>query len=130
MPHVVVEYTRNFEQRGDAGILLDSLCDTLLEMEGRIFTPSTIRGRAVPLDIYRVTGDPRDCYVHITLKLGPQLDETIVKASREALFKTAKAYFSPLLREGHFGFSLEIVILGAGGTSKIDSFSGPVELDA
>ncbi len=123
MPHIVVEYTRNIEADGAIPDLVNGLCDALLRLEGGIFPPQTIRARATPLDIYRVTGDDRDGFVHIVFKVGPQLDEAIVKASRDALFSTASNHFARLLRDERFGLSLEIVILGAGGASKIDTFS-------
>lgn len=125
MPHVVVEYTRNVEKSGAIGRLVDELCETLLGLEGGIFPPQTLRARAIPLDIYRATGDAHDGFVHIVFKVGPQLDAAIVQRSREALFRTAREHFANLLRETRFGLSLEIVILGAGGASKVDSFSGP-----
>lgn len=66
MPHCVIEYTRDVEQKIDINNLLD-VAFSAVETSGQ-FDRAAIKARAIGFDIFK-SGQSRDEYIHIKLRI-------------------------------------------------------------
>nr|WP_321526076.1 5-carboxymethyl-2-hydroxymuconate Delta-isomerase [uncultured Cohaesibacter sp.] len=66
MPHMIITYAREIEDKTDIKALVKSVWDTA-EKSG-LFTPSAIKSRALPVDAF-VTGGTDKPFVHIDARM-------------------------------------------------------------
>lgn len=66
MPHCIIEYTRDVEDKVDIKNLLDVAFDAV-DGSG-FFDKAAIKGRAIGFDIYK-SGQDRDDYIHVKLRI-------------------------------------------------------------
>lgn len=66
MPHCIINYTRDVEQKIDIEKLLNVAFDAV-DSSG-LFSRASIKARAIGFDIFQ-SGQDRDDYIHIDLKI-------------------------------------------------------------
>src|SRR4051812_36140737 len=89
MPHILVEYSSNLEDRVSIRRLIDSLHQTVAD-SGH-FELSAIRTRALPRSIYRIAdGKPENAFLHVIVRIRAGRPVADRKALGQALLDTAK----------------------------------------
>ena len=89
MPHILVEYSSNLEDKVSVRKLVDALHITMIE--SGLFELSAIRTRALPRTTYRIAdGRPENVFLHIVTRIrrGRSVEER--KTLGNALLETAK----------------------------------------
>ncbi len=122
MPHVVVLYTGNLEQRSDMAALCRSLADTMLTVRAedgsQVFPTGGTRVYAYPAPHFAVAdggaagkaagGDGDYHFVYINLRMGKGRSDAIKNKAGDALLACAKAHFGKLFDERHMGLTVQV----------------------
>ncbi|WP_395026888.1 5-carboxymethyl-2-hydroxymuconate isomerase [Comamonas odontotermitis] len=122
MPHVVVLYTGNLDQRSDMTALCRSLADTMLTVHAedgsQVFPTGGTRVLAYPAPHYAVAdggaagkaagGDGDYHFVYINLRMGKGRSDAVKTQAGDALLACAKAHFATLLDERHMGLTVQV----------------------
>jgi len=122
MPHVVVLYTGNLDQRSDMAALCRSLADTMLTVHAedgsQVFPTGGTRVLAYPAPHFAVAdggaagkaagGDGDYHFVYINLRMGKGRSDAVKTQAGDALLACAKAHFAPLLDERHMGLTVQV----------------------
>ncbi|SDI72668.1 5-carboxymethyl-2-hydroxymuconate Delta-isomerase [Natribacillus halophilus] len=108
MPHLIVEYTDNLEDRIAIQNLLERLNETLREKD-HIFPTGGIRVRAIKLENYVIAdGTEEDAFVHATLKIGPGRSTEEKEEVGKALFEVLTEDFADIHSSSYLALSLNI----------------------
>ena len=95
MPHLIVEYSANLEQRFDRDRLLDRLHEVALETG--LFPLGGIRIRAYPAEYCRIADcAPDNAFVHVTAMVGSGRSLEKRKAASELIFAALCATLAPV----------------------------------
>lgn len=122
MPHVVVLYTGNLDQRSDMAALCRSLADTMLTVHAedgsQVFPTGGTRVFAYPAPHFAVAdggaagkaagGDGDYHFVYINLRMGKGRSNAVKTQAGDALLACAKAHFATLLDERHMGLTVQV----------------------
>jgi 5-carboxymethyl-2-hydroxymuconate isomerase len=113
MPHVVVQYTANLEQKVDMRALCREIADTLIaqrdETGGALFPPGGTRVLAYPAQAYAVAdsrGDYAFCYINIRIAEGRSGPKK--QAAGDAVLARVQACFESAFAQGHVGVTIQI----------------------
>lgn len=107
MPHLIIEYSANLEERLGLDGLLDTLHRTALETG--VFPIGGLRVRAHRADRYRIADcDPANAFVHVTALIGHGRPLEVRREAGERLFAALSAYLEPLFEEGPLAISFNI----------------------
>ena len=112
MPHLIVEYSDNLEDRID----LDGLLDRLYEVSVgyQTFPLGGLRIRAEKRERYRIADrHPENGFVHITVKIRAGRSLELRRQIAEGLFQAACGYLETAFRESRLAISLNIQELHA-----------------
>lgn len=107
MPHLIVEYSANLEQK----ITLDDLLDKLREsaLATGIFPLGGLRVRAFSTDHYRIADcDPANGYVHVTALIGHGRPLDVRKRAGERLFATLTEHLKYVYEQSPLAISFNI----------------------
>lgn len=84
MPHIIVEYSANLENSIDVRQMVDDLHQTVAD--SGVAEIAAIRTRAERRDTFRVAdGDPKNAFVHVTMRLRIGRSEEVRSRLAEAL---------------------------------------------
>ncbi|MFE1570655.1 5-carboxymethyl-2-hydroxymuconate Delta-isomerase [Comamonas odontotermitis] len=122
MPHVVVLYTGNLDQRSDMAALCRSLADTMLTVHAedgsQVFPTGGTRVLAYPAPHFAVAdggaagkaagGDGDYHFAYINLRMGKGRSNAVKTQAGDALLACAKAHFATLLDERHMGLTVQV----------------------
>ena len=107
MPHVVIDYSANIEDRVD----IAKLCDVLRRVAistGALPLPG-VRVRAVRADHASVAdGDPTHGYVDISVRLRAGRDLVTRQAATQTIFDAAEAFLADAMAKHSIALSLEM----------------------
>ena len=107
MPHLIVEYSANLEQRLDLDGLLDDLHAAALDTG--IFPRGGLRVRAFRADNYRIADlHPDNAYVRVTAWVGHGRPLDVRELAGTALFECLKASLAGLFDAGPLAISFNI----------------------
>lgn len=107
MPHLIIEYSANLEDRLGVGTLLDTLHAAALETG--IFPLGGLRVRAHRADLYRIADcDPANGFVHVTAIIGHGRPLDVRRQAGERLFAALTEYLDPLFAETPLAISFNI----------------------
>lgn len=107
MPHLIVDYSPNMEERVDMAALCDLLRRAAVETD--ILPLAGVRVRAVRADHVAIAdGDPRHGYVDISLRLRGGRPLAARKAATEHIFAAARAYLAPVMAVHPVALSFEM----------------------
>ncbi|HJW25952.1 MAG TPA: 5-carboxymethyl-2-hydroxymuconate Delta-isomerase [Rhodocyclaceae bacterium] len=120
MPHLVYEYTDNLDAaEADIQGLLRKSNQVLID-QGGVFPTGGIRSRAHRLSHYCVAdgSNPRDAFVHASLKIGAGRTEAEKKKACDELFAMMTEHFAAVFEERGLALSLECSEFSEAGTWK------------
>jgi 5-carboxymethyl-2-hydroxymuconate isomerase len=90
MPHILVEYSSNLEDKVSVRRLVDDLHKTMVD--SGLFELSAIRTRALPRGVYRIAdGKPENVFLHIITRIRSGRSVEDRKTLGNALLNAAKA---------------------------------------
>lgn len=107
MPHLIVEYSANIEDR----IALDELLDKMhaCALRTGVFPIGGLRVRAHRTDHYRVADKAADNgFVHVTAVIGHGRTLDVQQRAGDELFATLTAHLEPLYAQSPLAISLNI----------------------
>jgi len=107
MPHQIIEYSANLEQRMDIQALVDGLHDAAAAIDG--LPLGGLRTRAARRGHYQVADQhPDNAFVHVVLKLGHGRTPEQKKAYGEALFAALCRLLEPVSSTSPLAISFEV----------------------
>lgn len=107
MPHQIIEYSANLEERMDIQALVDGLHEAALGIDG--LPVGGLRTRAARREHYQVADrHPDNAFVHVILKLGHGRTPEQKKAYGEALFAALCRLLEPASSTSPLGISFEV----------------------
>ena len=107
MPHLIVEYSANVEDRLGLDELLDKLHAAALETG--VFPLGGLRVRAYRADRYRIADKhPANGFVHVTAMIGHGRPLDVRQSAGAQLFATLTAHLERLFEESPLAISLNI----------------------
>ncbi|WP_448955564.1 5-carboxymethyl-2-hydroxymuconate isomerase [Labrys neptuniae] len=107
MPHLIVEYSGNLEDRIAIGELCERLHAAILATG--LFELGAIRVRALKSDHFAIADRlPENAFVDLNFRIGKGRTADEKKRTGEALFAAAGEVLAPLFQTPHFALSLEI----------------------
>lgn len=107
MPHIILEYSANLEDRLDVSALCHVLKDAAAATG--VFPPAGIRVRAHSANYVVIAdGDPRHGFVDITVRLAAGRDAAAKTRATDAVFEAARAFTADVMASTPFMLSLEL----------------------
>jgi 5-carboxymethyl-2-hydroxymuconate isomerase len=107
LPHLIVEYSSNIEDR----IGLDTLLDTLhaCALTTGVFPLGGLRVRAHRTDAFRIADKaPDNGFVHVTALIGHGRPLDVQQRAGEMLFEALTAHLDPLYARSPLAISLNV----------------------
>ncbi len=107
MPHIVVDYSANMEDRVD----MAAFCDVLRRaaIETGVLPLAGVRVRAFRADHISIAdGDPAHGYIDISLRLRGGRDLATRKAATAHVFAAAEAFLAPAMASHSIALSFEM----------------------
>lgn len=94
MPHQIIEYSANLEDRINVTRLVDVLHAAAVGLE--VLPQAGVRTRAVRRDLYRIAdGHVENAFLHVTLRLAAGRSDEAKAAVGEQLFAVLKEHIDP-----------------------------------
>lgn len=107
LPHLLIEYSANLEDRIELDALLDKLHATALETG--VFPIGGVRIRAQRVDHYRIAdNDPENGFVHATALIGHGRPLDVQQRAGEQLFAMLTEHLKPLYDHAPLAISLNV----------------------
>lgn len=107
MPHLIIEYSANLEERLALDALMDDLHRTALETG--VFPIGGLRIRAHRAERYRIAdGDPANGFVHVTALIGHGRPLDVQQRAGELLFTALTSHLQPLFADSPLAISFNI----------------------
>jgi 5-carboxymethyl-2-hydroxymuconate isomerase len=107
LPHLVIEYSANIEERIALGELLDKLHACALTTG--VFPLGGLRVRAYRADAYRIADKaPDNGFVHVTALIGHGRPLDVQQRAGEQLFAELAAHLTPLYDQSPLAISLNV----------------------
>jgi len=107
MPHAIVEYSANLEDKLDMDGLIDAIHEACIGTG--VFPLTGMRTRGARRDHYKIANGKIDaCFIHLQLKLGPGREEEVKKKAMEDVFGALQNYVQPLMDKSPLALSIEI----------------------
>lgn len=118
MPHFIVEYTDNINDKANLDQLFEKVHKVLIDWHP-IFPIGGIRSRAIELKDYRIADGAEDyAFVHAVFKIGAGRSEDIKKEVCSAIFEVMKEHFASLMASRYLALSMELIEFSEAGTYK------------
>lgn len=120
MPHFIVEYSANLEDRAD----ISALCEEIrkVALTTGVFEAGGIRVRAYPARHFAIAdAHEKNAFVHLQLRVGAGRSVEKLKAAGETVFTALRRFLEAELAEPHFGLSFEIAEIHSELTWKENS---------
>jgi len=112
MPHLIVEYSANLEERADIKALLATLREAALETG--LFPVGGIRVRAIRCTHSLVAdGHPDNCFVHLSGRIGPGRSLTDRKRAGAHIFAALTGALDDVFARHPLAISFELAELDA-----------------
>ncbi|MBT5429099.1 MAG: 5-carboxymethyl-2-hydroxymuconate isomerase [Rhodospirillaceae bacterium] len=107
MPHIIIEYSENLEDKINLGILIEKIHISALDTG--VFPLGGLRIRAAKREHYKIAdGHPDNVFIHIELKIGPGRDKETKTSALKKIFATAEAFLKPIHENGPLAMSAEL----------------------
>ncbi len=107
MPHIMLDYSANMEERTDIAALCDHLRRAAIETG--VFPMPGIRVRAFAATHTSIAdGDPKHGYIDISIRLREGRDQKTRETAVQAIFEAAKDFLQPALQEYSIALSAEM----------------------
>ncbi|MEM7288994.1 MAG: 5-carboxymethyl-2-hydroxymuconate isomerase [Pseudomonadota bacterium] len=120
MPHLVLDYSTNMEERTDIAALCD--CIRLAAIETGVFPKAGVRVRAFKADHVSIAdGDPKNGYIDISVRLREGRDQETRERATRHIFEAAEAFLKPVMEAHPVALSLEMRNIDASLSPKHNS---------
>ena len=120
MPHIIVEYSANLEEKLDVRALLDKVHAAVLA--SGVFRIGAVRTRAERRDIYRIAdGDPDHGFVHVDLRIGPGRDAATRKRVADAVLDTLAAATRDVFARCGLALSVEVQEIDDNASARLNN---------
>jgi 5-carboxymethyl-2-hydroxymuconate isomerase len=107
MPHIIIEYSANLEERMDLPGLINKLHLTTVGMEW--FSLAAARTRAERRDYYRIAdNNPENGFVHVVVRIGHGRSLEVKQQAGKVLFEVLCDHLQPIYDTSPLGITLEI----------------------
>ena len=107
MPHIVLEYSVNLEEKLDISALLGVVHHAALETG--MFPIGELRTRGAAREHYVIAdGDPSNAFVHALLRIGHGRDLDTKRRAAAQVFDALCGYLEPTFQSIPLGISLEV----------------------
>jgi 5-carboxymethyl-2-hydroxymuconate isomerase len=107
MPHQIVEYSANLEEKVDIDALITHLHETVAGIDA--FPLAALRTRAAPRMRYRIADDhPDNAFVHVLLRIAAGRSMEQKKTAGEAIFAALCEFLESVQTAGPLGISFEM----------------------
>jgi 5-carboxymethyl-2-hydroxymuconate isomerase len=107
MPHIIIEYSANIEEKMGMVSLVEKVHASAVETG--IFPIGGLRVRCARRDHYKIAdGHPDNGFVHIELKIGPGRDQKTKLSALNQIFSTVDEHLKPLHENGPLAMSAEL----------------------
>ncbi|MEP1962274.1 5-carboxymethyl-2-hydroxymuconate isomerase [Tateyamaria sp.] len=128
MPHIVLEYSANLEDRLDMHALCVALKDAAAATG--VFPPAGIRVRAHAVDhVVIADGDPQHSFIDISIRLAAGRETAAKTRATDAVFEAARTFTADVMVESAFMLSLELREIDAVFSRKVSSIRDYLPLD-
>lgn len=113
MPHCVILYTPNLDQRTDVGALCRKLADTMLtirdEMGKQVFPTGGTRVLAYPAAHYAVADGKGDYgFMYLNLRMASGRSDAVKQNAGDSLLAVVRQHFAPIFEQELVGITLQI----------------------
>jgi len=113
MPHCVILYTPNVDQKTDMTLLCRALADAMLticdEAGQQVFPTGGTRVLAYPAAHYAVADGKGDYgFVYLNVRMGAGRSEAVKKDAGDTLLEVVKQHFAPIFDSELLGITLQI----------------------
>jgi 5-carboxymethyl-2-hydroxymuconate isomerase len=109
MPHFILEYSANLEERVDIGKVVELV--RVAAIETGIFPLGGIRVRAIRCEYYAIAdGRPGLSFLAMLLRLGEGRDLPARKKAGEHIFRKLSHYLDPLFADEGFALSFDMQV--------------------
>ena len=122
MPHLVILYTGQLDQKVAIGSLCRQLADAMIAVrddDGKpVFPPGGTRVLAYPAPHYAVADDGSAgraaggtgdyAFVYLNLRMGRGRTDATQQRAGQSLLDVAKAFFAPVMARRHIGITLQV----------------------
>jgi len=110
MPHFIMEYSANLDDALDIPRLFEAL--NSMAIATGVFPIGGIRTRAIRCEHFRVAeGDPENCFVHLTAKVGAGREPEVLKAAADKVFEVFSQQLKPLFDSRYISIGFEMIEL-------------------
>jgi 5-carboxymethyl-2-hydroxymuconate isomerase len=107
MPHLIVEYSSNLDDRLDIRALVGVVHDAAVATG--IFELKQIRTRAERREVYVLAnGDPENAFVLVTVRMLRGRDQETRRRVGDAIFRALGQYLQPVAEQAPLAVSLEV----------------------
>ncbi len=108
MPHLTIEHSANLASKSDLTALCERLRDAMLATG--IFPHGGIRVRCVSCAHVAIADShPENAFAAMLIRMGAGRSDEAKAAAGAAIMMAAEDHFAPLLADGYFMLSLDIV---------------------
>jgi 5-carboxymethyl-2-hydroxymuconate isomerase len=129
MPHILIDYSANLEDRLDLPGLLVALRDAAVATG--VFPLAGIRIRARKVDhVLMADGDPAHAYLDIIARIGAGRDPATRTRALDAIFAAAEAFTAPAMATSSLMLSMELREIDATFSRKTSSIRRYLPKDA
>ena len=120
MPHLILDYSANMEDRTDIAGLCD--CLRLAAVETGVFPEAGVRVRAFKADHVSIAdGNSNNGYIDISVRLREGRDQDTRVNATQYIFSAAEAYLRPVLESFPVALSMEMRDIDASLSPKVNS---------
>lgn len=110
MPHLVLEFSSNIIEKNNIQSLFKN-CHSILEM----MLPTNLiscKSRSIECNIFYIgDGQPKNAFVHLTLKVMPGRSPDTLKTLGDAIMNLLRSHFTESLKHLNLQITLEIIKL-------------------
>jgi len=128
MPHLILDYSANMEERVDIAALCD--CIRLSAIETGVFPKAGIRVRALKADHVSIAdGNPDNGYIDISVRLREGRDQETREQATNHIFSSVEAFLKPVMEKHPVAISLEMRNIDASLSPKSNSIGNFMKED-
>jgi 5-carboxymethyl-2-hydroxymuconate isomerase len=110
MPHLIVEYSANLENKAEIAPLLQALVETAIATG--VFPRAGIRCRAHRCEHYHIAdGNPEFAFLHLQAKIGAGRTNDQKETASRAIFQALTDYMQPVYESQGLALSFEMTEL-------------------
>jgi 5-carboxymethyl-2-hydroxymuconate isomerase len=117
LPHIVIEYSANLENRIDLRELVRKSHEAALA--SGVFEMGALRTRCARRDVYRIAdGHPDNSFVTVNVRVGHGRDEATRHRAGKMIFEAVCAHLAPVYAATPMGITLDVAEIDPSATFR------------